>query len=138
MCLRYLGNELYNHARHKCSILQFLRGLCWVSIFWILLTHCVPCLGWFLVFILCSCVHSIFDTICCVIVQIYNIVIIIIKRGRQCKVWTDRFTPYQSKDPSHTISTNSEDKKGASSLGQSNSIDTALKTRQSTPSNRRN
>ena len=34
------------------------------------------------------------------------IVIIIIKKGRQCMAGRERFAPYQSKDPSPTITTN--------------------------------
>ena len=30
-------------------------------------------------------------------------IMIIIKSGLQCKVGRERFTPYQSEDPSHTI-----------------------------------
>ena len=40
--------------------------------YWI--THCVPCLWCFLVFIVCSIVPSIFGTISCVIFQIYIII----------------------------------------------------------------
>ena len=40
--------------------------------YWI--THCVPCLGCFLVFIVCQIVPSIFGTICCVTFQIYIII----------------------------------------------------------------
>ena len=36
MSLRYFGNELYNHARPKYSYWILLKGLCWVSICWIL------------------------------------------------------------------------------------------------------
>ena len=36
------------------------------------------------------------------------IIIIIIKKGRQCKAGRDWYTPYQSEDPSPTISTNTE------------------------------
>ena len=59
--------------RPKYSYCIFLKGLCWVSVCWILnKTHCVPCLGCFLVFILCPVVPSIFGIICCVILQIYT------------------------------------------------------------------
>ena len=37
--------------------------------------------------------------------KIPEYIIIIIKKGRQCKAETERYTPYQSEDPSATIST---------------------------------
>ena len=52
------------------------------------------------------------------------IIIIIIKKGLQCKAGRERFTPYQSQDPNPTIQTHIieeekgktvEEKKGASS-----------------------
>ena len=61
-------------TRPKYSYCIFLKGLCWVSVCWILNNACVPCLGCFLVFILCPIVPSIFGTICCVIFQIYIII----------------------------------------------------------------
>ena len=33
-------------------------------------------------------------------------IIIIIKRGWQCKAWRERLTPYQSEDPNPTTPTN--------------------------------
>ena len=59
-------------TRPKYSYCIFLKGLCWVSVCWIL--NNVPCLWCFLVFILCPTVSSIFGTICCVIFQIYIII----------------------------------------------------------------
>ena len=51
----------------KYSYSILLKGLCWVSVYWILDNARVPCLGCFLFFILCPIVPSIFGTICCVI-----------------------------------------------------------------------
>ena len=61
-----------NEAKYSYWI--FLKGLCWVSGYWI--THCVPCLGFFCFFIVCPIVPSIFGAICCVIFQIYIIIFI--------------------------------------------------------------
>ena len=56
--------------------------------------------------------------------SIFIIIIIIIKRGWQCKAWRERLTPYQSEDPNPTTPTHRkkeekgktvEDKKWASS-----------------------
>ena len=41
-----------------------------------------------------------------------NIIIIIIKKGRQCKAEKGWYTPYQSEDPSPTIPTNRQKEKG--------------------------
>ena len=56
---------------------------------------------------------------------INNIIIIIIKKGAQCKAGRDRSTPSRSEDPSPTIKTDRkkeektvEDTKRTSSLGQ--------------------
>ena len=73
MSLRYFGNKLYKRGPNtvialswrNCAGFHFLR-------YWIM--HCVPYLGCFLVFILCSIVPSIFGTIWCVIFQIYKII----------------------------------------------------------------
>ena len=59
--------------KYSCCIL--LKGCCAGFLFvgyWI--THCVPCLGCFLVFIVSPIVPSIFGTICCVIFQTYTII----------------------------------------------------------------
>ena len=40
------------------------------------------------------------------IIKMYIIIIIIIKKGRQCKAEREWYTPYQSEDPSPTIPTN--------------------------------
>ena len=42
-------------------------------------------------------------------------IIIIIKKGWQCKAGRVRFTPYQSEDASHAIPTNEWKKKGENS-----------------------
>ena len=70
-----------------------------------------------------------------------SIIIIIIKKGQQCKAKREWYTPYQSEDPSPTIPTyrQKEEKgkksrrlqQGQSSLGQQRSIGHALETRQS-------
>ena len=73
MSLRYFGNELYNRSPN--TVIAFSRRDCAGFLFvgyWI--TYCVPCLGCFLVFIVCPIVPSIFCTICCVIFQIYIII----------------------------------------------------------------
>ena len=61
-------------TRPRYSYCILLKGLCWVSVVGYWITHCVPCLGYFLVFILSPIVLSIFDTICCVIFQTYVII----------------------------------------------------------------
>ena len=57
-------------------------------------------------------------------IETWTIIIIIIKRGWQCKAGRERLTPYQSEDPNHTTPTHRKkeekvktvgDKKGASS-----------------------
>ena len=69
------------------------------------------------------------------------------KKGRQCKAGRERFTPYQSKDPSPTIDPTSffhqcyrkkeekgktiESKKGLSSLGQQKTLTLDVEARQS-------
>ena len=69
----HFGNELYN--RDPNTVIAFswrdCAGFLFVG-YWI--THCVSCLGCFLVFIACPIVPSIFGTICCVIFQIYIII----------------------------------------------------------------
>ena len=68
------------------------------------------------------------------------IIIIIIKKGRQCKARRERLTLYQSEDPSPTIPTHRhrkkeekgktvEDTKGREQLGQEKGIGPALETR---------
>ena len=61
-------------TRPKYSYCIFLKGLS--GGFCLLDTEkrSVPCLGCFLVFILCPIILSIFDSICCVIFQIYIII----------------------------------------------------------------
>ena len=68
------------------------------------------------------------------------IIIIIIKKDRQCKAGRGRLTPYQSEDPSPTLPTYRgkeekgkivEDKKRREQLGQQIGIGPALETRQS-------
>ena len=73
MSLRYFGNELYKQGPN--TVISFSWRDCALFLFvGYLITHCVPCLGCFLVFILCPIVPSIFGTICCVIFQIYIII----------------------------------------------------------------
>ena len=73
MSLRYFGNELYNRGPNTIIAFSWrdCAGFLFVG-YWI--THCIPCLGCFLVFIVCPIVSSIFGTICCVIFQIYIII----------------------------------------------------------------
>ena len=70
MSLRYFGNELYKRSPNTVNAFSWrdCAGFLFVG-YWI--THCVPCLGCFLVFILCPIVPSIFGTICFVCTQ-YN------------------------------------------------------------------
>ena len=73
MSLRYFGNDLYKRGPN--TVIAFFwtdyAGFLFVG-YWIM--HCVPCLGYFLVFILCPIAPSIFGTICCVIFQIYILI----------------------------------------------------------------
>ena len=73
MSLRYFGNELYKRGPNTVIAFSWrdCAGFLFVG-YWI--THCVPSLGCFLVFIVCQIVPSIFGTICCVIFQIYIII----------------------------------------------------------------
>ena len=70
MSLRYFGNELYRQDTNTVIAFSWkdCAGFLFVG-YWI--THCVPCLWCFLVFILCPIKPSIFATIRCVIFQIY-------------------------------------------------------------------
>ena len=72
------------------------------------------------------------------------IIIIIIKKDRQCKAGRGRLTPYQSEDPSPTLPTYRgkeekgeivEDKKRREQLGQKKALDLLLKPATPTPSN---
>ena len=70
MSLRYFGNELYNRGPN--TVIAFSSRDCAGFLFvryWI--NHCFPCLGCFLVFIVCPIMPSIFGTVCCVILKIY-------------------------------------------------------------------
>ena len=60
-------------TRPKYSYCIFLKGLAGFLFVGYWITHCVPCLVCFLVFIVCPIVPSIFGTICCIIIQIYII-----------------------------------------------------------------
>ena len=79
-----------------------------------------------------------------VFIIIVIIIIIIIKKGWQFKAGGERLTPYQSEDPSPTITTyrmreengkTVKDKKGASILAYKKALALLLKPTSPTPSN---